>query len=43
MKEFPVEQLMTLELVKLLVLGRKRQGVGSFRLSPLLEQFHFFL
>lgn len=43
MKEFPVQGLMTLELVRLLVIGKGKHGIASFRLSPLLDQFHFFL
>lgn len=43
MKEFPVQQLMTLELVKLLVMNKGKHGITTFRLSPLLEQFRFFL
>ena len=43
MIEFPVEKLMTLELVKLLVLEKGKYRIASFNLSPLLSKFHFFL
>jgi len=43
MQEFSVQSLMTLELIKLIVAGKGKHGIASFRLSPLLEQFHLFL
>lgn len=40
MIEFPVESLMTLELVKLLLLEKtKGGGIVSFNFSPLLGSF----